>query len=349
MSSFRVPVVAYSSEAHPNADRLEMAVVGGWRAACPVNQYTDGQKVAYIPEQALLPQELVEEMGLADPPRLAGSKHNRVKPIRLRGELSQGLIYGGPRIADLDIGDDAQETLGIVKWQPPVPVRMGGAPKGGPKIVFEVDNIKTWPDRLVTGEQVVVTEKLHGTFCCLGVTEHGQPVVSSKGLLGKGLRIDPTWDENQKNLYVEAWERHQTSVRRIGDMFDGPVFVFGEIVGPRVQDLTYDQQKPSFYVFDVLTPSGYADWNAVVDITRQVGLTTVPVVYVGPFTPGLLDDYTTGQSTLANHLREGVVIKPTAARYDHGRDHPSGRGPGRVVFKSVNPAYLFRKGGTEHE
>jgi len=39
----------------------------------------------------------------------------------------------------------------------------------GPKIGFDIDDIKAWPDRLLAGEEVVVTEKLHGTFCCVGL------------------------------------------------------------------------------------------------------------------------------------------------------------------------------------
>ena len=358
MSAFYAPVVAYRAEEHPNADALEMAVVGGWRAACRIGQFTEGQKVAYIPEQALLPRDLIVEMGLADPPRLAGSKHNRVKPIRLRGELSQGLVYGGDRITDLEIGDDAVEALGLVKWEPPVRITMGGHMIPGPKIGFDIDNIKSWPDRLVVGEEVVITEKLHGTFCCLGLTRQSgvwRRVVSSKGLLGKGLRFDLDAPANADNLYVKAWRRHEDRIRGLFDRFthqqdgDGAVFAFGEIVGPRIQDLAYGRRKPGFHLFDVRTDQGYVDWPVLAEAARQVGLRTVPLLHVGPWSPELLTRHTDGKSTLADHIREGAVIKPVTTRYDHGQDHPSGRGPGRAVFKSVSTRYLLRKGGTEYE
>ncbi len=44
----------------------------------------------YVPEQAVLPEELVAELGLTG--KLAGSAPNRVKAIRLRGELSRGVV-----------------------------------------------------------------------------------------------------------------------------------------------------------------------------------------------------------------------------------------------------------------
>ena len=136
VSTFSVPVVVYAAETHPNADALEMAVVGGWRAACRIGQFEPGQTVAYIPEGSLLPWDLVVELGLDDPPRLAGPDHNRVKAIRLRGVLSQGIVYGGERIAGLSAGDDAAEVLGVVKWVPPVPVHMSGLMVPGPKIGY---------------------------------------------------------------------------------------------------------------------------------------------------------------------------------------------------------------------
>ena len=354
MAELYAPVVEYEAEEHPNADRLELAVVDGWRAACPVGKFQPGQKVAYIPEGALLPWDLVEELGLADPPRLAGPKRNRVKPIRLRGELSQGLIYGGDRIAGLQVGDNAVESLGLVKWVPPVPVHMGGKLIPGPQLGFDIDNLKRWPDRLVDGEPVVITEKLHGTFCCFGLIRKGariEPVVSSKGVLGKGLRFDLGEPDNARNLYVRAWQEHAHQVHELFDLVapDSSMFLFGEIIGPKVQDLTYGQQSPGFRLFDMLIDRTYADWETVVDHAGRVGIPTVPVLFTGPWSSDLVAEYTDGSSTLAAHHREGVVIKTVRTRYDTGTDHPSGKGPGRVILKSVSAAHLLRKGGTEYQ
>ena len=87
------------------------------------------------------------ELGLDDPPRLAGPQRNRVKAIRLRGMLSQGIVYGGERIAALSVGDNAVQALGLEKWVPPVPVHMSGLMVPGPKIGYDIDDIKSWPGR----------------------------------------------------------------------------------------------------------------------------------------------------------------------------------------------------------
>lgn len=66
----------------------------------PHRDFTEGERVEHIPEGSILPPDLIAEMGLADPPRLAGAKHDRVKAIRLRGVLLQSLIYAGDRVAE---------------------------------------------------------------------------------------------------------------------------------------------------------------------------------------------------------------------------------------------------------
>ena len=355
MSSLAVPVVEYAAEVHPNADALELAVVGGWRAACRIGQFAPGQKVAYIPEGSLLPWDLVVELNLHDPPRLAGPDRNRVKAIRLRGVLSQGIVYGGERIAGLSVGDDAAEALGVVKWVPPVPVHMSGLMVPGPKIGYDIDDIKSWPDRIVEGEEVVVTEKLHGSFCCLGLRRESpgaepEPVVSSKGQLGQGLRFDVGAEANTDNLYVRAWREHAEAIGaefdRLGEHAEAMYF-FGEVCGPKVQDLVYGLSVPRFHVFDLRLDGGYAPWDEVTAAAGRAGIPTVPELWRGPWSPSLLAEHTDGQSTLAKHHREGIVVRPVATRYDTGIDHPSGRGPGRVILKSVSARHLLRKGGTE--
>lgn len=361
MSVFRVPVVRYSSEPHPNADKLELGVVEGWRSACKLGAHKPGDKVAYIPEASVLPDDLIEEMGLSG--LLAGAKRNRVKAIRLRGVLSQGLIYGGERIQHLDFGDDAAQALQIDKYEPPVPVHMSGLMYSGPTVNYDIDNIKSWPDRLSQEEPLAITEKLHGTFCCLGVqeTSYGvfEPVVSSKGQLSKGLRFKVDAPENEHNLYVKAWHRHKDAIRAIAreskikenwrSSYPRTVYVFGEIIGRKVQDLDYGYAQPVFRVFDIrLSSSGYVNWFDMTNLAGHNGLLSVPLLHVGLWAPRVLTDLVEGNSTLADHPREGIVAKPLIDRYDTGADHESGRGPGRIIFKIINESHLLREGATEH-
>lgn len=91
MAEFEVKVVKIDRiEDHPNADALELAVIGGYRAIVKLGEFEAGDLAVYIPEAAIVPDWLLKRMGLEG--KLAGKDKNRVKAIKLRGILSQGLV-----------------------------------------------------------------------------------------------------------------------------------------------------------------------------------------------------------------------------------------------------------------
>jgi RNA ligase (TIGR02306 family) len=76
----------------------------------------------------------------------------------------------------------------------------------------------------------------------------------------------------------------------------------------------------------------------MVNVCASTGLSTVPLVYRGPFSKAVLLQHTSGPETLSGrgvNIREGVVVKPSTERYDATL--------GRVLLKSVSEAYLLRK------
>ncbi|MGH3544523.1 MAG: RNA ligase (ATP), partial [Mycobacteriales bacterium] len=117
MATLRVTAEQLTIFPHPNADALELAQVGLYRAVVPKGVYSTGDYALYIPEQAILPDSLIAELGLTG--RLAGSKKNRIRAIRLRGELSQGIVFRPAVVPEVDLavahaqGRDFAEMLGI--------------------------------------------------------------------------------------------------------------------------------------------------------------------------------------------------------------------------------------------
>jgi len=161
MSTFSVTVERITVLEHPNADALELAQVGDYQAIVRKDQFKSGDLVAYIPEQAVVPQALLREMGLEG--KLAGKAKNRVKAIRLRGILSQGLVY--PARPEWQEGADVANILGITKWEPPIPAHLSGevfAAGQDRTLKYDIENFKRFPHILEEGEEVVFTEKLHG-------------------------------------------------------------------------------------------------------------------------------------------------------------------------------------------
>ncbi|MDI2130803.1 RNA ligase (ATP) [Yinghuangia seranimata] len=360
MSTLRVTAEQLAVHTHPNADALELAQVGLYRAVVAKGRYKDGDWAVYIPEQAVLPPDLVDELGLTG--RLAGADHNRVKAIRLRGELSQGIVCVPNALAGVDLaaahaeGRDFAPDLGIVKWVPPIPVHMSGDVVAAGDLLpwIDIENIKRYPDLFTPGEPVVATEKIHGTACLYTLTPDGE-YVSSKGFGGKGLGLA----RDEKNLYWRAVLGHRVpeAAAKLAAIFGAErVGVFGEVYGQGVQDLGYGAKAtaelPGYAVFDVSfsDASGAVRWVDAAELAGvlaglSVRLPVVPTLYEGPYDEAALVALAEGRETVSGtgaHLREGVVVRTA-------RERRSEVTRGRAVGKLVSDAYLTRKGGTEYE
>lgn len=381
MSEHKVEVVRVTIEVHPNADALELARVGDYLSITRKGQYKSGDLVAYIPEQSILPIDLIRELGLEG--KLAGQNHDRVKAIRLRGTLSQGLCY--PARPGWSEGQDVAAELGIIKYVPPVPAHLSGEiyAAGQDKCLkYDIENIKRYPDLLAEGEPVVFTEKIHGTWCVVGVlpptmahAKYGDVIVSSKGMSAQGLALktcepEPRtrpdevltpehYDPNGRNLYVRAARANKVveAIREnCGYYLDQnmPVYVLGEVFGRGVQDLPYgastgQDEAIGFRVFDIFVgrpgspEAHYLDDAALDSVLALMGLPRVPVLYRGPFSKEVLAVWTDGKESVSgNQMHIREGVVVRPVKERRCNEI------GRVQLKSVSADYLLRKDGTEY-
>ena len=335
MPELEVLVHKLKLEPHPNADALELAAIGGYRAVVKMGEFQDGDLVAYIPEDSIVPQDLLREMGLET--YLAGKEGNRVKAIKLRGALSQGLVWP---IDGAQEGDNVTERLGITKYVPEVPSSMNGEVwhTDNMTVKFDVHDIKKYPEVIQEGEEVVMTEKLHGTCCQMGFYRD-EPIVTQKGIGNKGFAflLDQV---NAGCIYIQEFLKRRELMDEL-HLKHPSFYILGEIYGPGVNDLHYGLAGRNFRAFDVyLGEPGagrFLNYDEMV-LFLERKFETVPLVYQGPYEDSILTDSTGGQSTIAEHIREGVVIKPTREREDVHL--------GRVILKSKSEKYLVRRGNT---
>ena len=333
----------------PDADRIEICQIGDYQSIVPKGMLQNGDVVAYIPEAAIVPDDILEPIGLVG--KLSGKAKNRVKARKFLKVLSQGIVYPMP---DRNLEEDVTEELGITKYEPAIPQQLKGRTLGamyGKTLTYPVKNIKLFPDELVEGEEVIFTEKLHGTWCCLGYYDE-TPIVTSKGLSGKGIILDPEDD----NVYSNAWNKYQLMVQNVRDELNSSVvhvgeafYVLGEIYGRGIQDLQYNTMNPEFRVFDIFigepNKGRYLELDEVIYMLRltyseeEMERIHVPVLYEGPYDKEVLLKYTRGRSTLGGNIREGVVVRPKPER-----ENSKG---GRAIYKSISEDYLLRKGGSE--
>jgi RNA ligase (TIGR02306 family) len=378
MSTFTVTIKRILAiEPHPNADAIEFTVIDGYRSIVKKGQFVAGNLVAYIPEAALLPVWLLKEINLWDAEKncgkLTGKDGNRVKAIKLRGGLSQGICYGVTQdtattgaiktesepgcFALVREGDDVAAILGITKYEPPIPVGMAGEVFNAGTdltLAFDIENIKAYPNAFTEGEEVVITEKLHGTCTVVAVLplKDAHPeafgvnkniLVFSKGLGAKGL-VFKNNENNANNLYVRATRKLIESLDQNKLLNPSkPMFFLGETFGPGVQDLNYGKEiglRIFAYAEGYRGKQSYFSWKQVEIIADLYKQETVPVLYRGPYSAEVVKEHTNGKTTLgANHIREGVVIVPAEERIVPNL--------GRLCLKSVSEDYLLRKNATE--
>lgn len=392
MSSFEVLIRPVDEVVHhPNADRLSLVRILGYEAIAAKNEdgshrFEVGEPICYIPEAAVVPEDVLKEKGYwnaeKDVGMLAGKLGNRVKAIRLRGILSQGLVvklhycdkdeahYLTRNGSALEVkeGQDVAEFLGLTKYEPPVPMGMSGEVCAAYAWAFDYDieNDKNFPGFL-DSDEVEATEKLHGTNFRIAyrddaqheeLFEDGKVGIASKSLGKQGLMFKDNEVNRTKNLYVRtALELDlPRKVRELGEQMSASIDLFGEIYGAGVQDLHYGTTKPEFKAFDVTVNGQFADADTKAKLFEALGVPRVPVLYRGPFDREALEKLRDG-TTLVNRkmdanagacIREGIVV--TATGDQTKRDTADGRHRLRPILKMVSPDYLTRKGeATEFE
>ena len=320
MSSLITQVRRFELKPHPNADSLSLAYPNetDWQCCCRTEDFANEVLALYIPIDTLIPTALAAEWGL---PNAKDGKDFRLKTIKLRGQLSQGILV--PNRGRFAEGDDVAESLGLTKYEAPERGSQGAncsipQPEGFDKYT-DIENIKNFKHSLIDGEEVVITEKLHGSNARAGWVD-GVFYVGSRRM---------TLELESANQWTLIASKYDLEHKLRG--YNGYV-VYGEVYGNGVQKLAYGQSEKCFAAFDVWNGTRYLDAADFFAFCSNLCIPHVPIIYRGEYKPELLE-LRTGQSTLAPHVREGIVIKPAVERWDYNM--------GRVVVKSINEKYLL--------
>lgn len=315
-STHRVEVVPVQLEAHPNADRLSVVRVFGGYTVCVLTEEWQNQSLgAYIPPDSVVDTSRSEFAFLEG--------QARIKVKKLRGIVSMGLLMPVPNGAQ--IGDDLADYFGVTRYEPPLPAEANAdteAPPPGYHPNYDVDSLRRYTHVFEPGELVWATEKLHGAnarFCYAG----DRMYAGSKTTWKVPNRTNLWWQCLAKYPELEAFCQQHPEIT-----------VYGEIYG-RVQNLRYGTEAGEIRlaVFDLLRESAWIDPAQARAIAPQ--LPWIPCVAQNvPFYAEAIFALAEGSSLIegANHLREGIVVKPIRER-----THPE---IGRVCLKVVSNSYL---------
>jgi RNA ligase (TIGR02306 family) len=347
---------------HPNADRLERVRVKNWWCISSIGQYKVGDKVVYVPPDAVLPEELANRWGISKycsllPKEMNGDRPSglRVRATRFRGEPSFGTIQ---QLDDpsWEVGRNVLEYYGIKKFEPPVKILEGDIAPNVPLFhaYTDIENIGNFPTVFKEGEEVIVDEKIHGSNCRLGLIPHPRedngeivPTFMAGSHSTRRLHYD---DKGRPSLY---WSPFTENIEELLiDLYQDnqqPIIVFGEIFGAGVQDMQYGQKGKSFRAFDISVGGKYMSYNDKIKVLEKHKIASVPYLYRGPFSMKKMNDLVDGPTMVCNPEdiresfkgREGIVIRPLEERFDPEI--------GRVILKHISVDYHERKNSGKTE
>ncbi len=374
MSEWQVRVIKISNiEKHPNADTLSITNIdGGYPCILRTGDFQIGDLAVYAPIDSIFPN---------DPEFDFLGDHRRIKAKRLRGIFSMGVLIK-PR-AGMKEGDIVDKQFNITKYEPEIEAI--GKGKGG-KIVCgdnakdpgfipvytDIEGYRKYKNLFIEGEEVVLTEKIHGTNARflyhqnkLWVGSHTKIKknpwdVESLSFLEKAFMIlaNVIWfirtkikvnlpnklfnfcsTYRSRDVKNNEWSIIAKQYNLMEKLKSHPgIVIYGEIYG-QVQDLKYGSSPNQFFLrlFDALdiNTRKYLDYDDFIKLAADLDIPTVPILYRGEWKKEL-EELRNGKTTLGgNHCREGFVVKPAKEEIVPHL--------GRKILKFVGEDYLLRK------
>jgi RNA ligase (TIGR02306 family) len=203
-------------------------------------------------------------------------------------------------------------------------------------IIYDIEPWQKFRNEFVDGEEVVITEKIHGTNARFTF----QNSINSEDIIPTNRMFCGShnfWRKEGDNLYWNIL-KHIPWVEAFCRLNPG-VILYGEIFGAVQKGFNYGstQDNPyQFRAFDLYANGRFLDYDDALGGAQSDFL--VPVLYRGPYSHEVVQKYSSGMSVIegANHIREGVVIKPVKERF-------SERMRDRLILKFVSMDYLEGK------
>jgi RNA ligase (TIGR02306 family) len=368
MSSLKVEIVTLDEiREHPNADRLELGFVSGWQIVIPKGAFKRDTLCVYFPVDSILPQKVEEKLF---PP---GSKiklsKSRIKTIRIRSAISQGLLARVDEVFDSDyglyIGKDVADVLGVTKYEPPeVATNQGGLlttskKQSNPNFhkYTDIENWRWFPYLFQPGEAVCVTEKIHGTNFRAGYVPYHASTwwKKVKQFLGIAPKYEFVYGSHNvqfqdtphkegfygqtigKNVYAEAVEKYDLRNKlRPGEV------IYAEIYGDGIQKNYLYSCQPNerkMVIIDLKLDGIYACHMTMVLRCADRNLPVVPLDGTFEYDEERIHKLVEAPSWLGSELREGVVIKPLVEEHTY---------MGRKILKWKSDQFLLTQEDDTH-
>ena len=318
------------------ADSIECVGVLGWECVAKKGEFREGEVCLYFEIDSLLPERPQFEFLRKSCWRADLNKY-RLRTVRMRGQVSQGLVLPSslfPELASLEVGSDLTDALEVDKYEPPVPTQIQGDARSFSWPIPKTDETRVQQDdecgfiSRLTGNPYYISLKLDGTSASFMVSD-GEYHVCGRNYSYKRSDDHCFWRISER-YGIEA--RIRDHYCRTGQR----LAIQGEIVGPGIQKNPLGLKCPDLFVFNVIDmDAGRIHIDAATNIASEFGLNFVPVIERGEcFSHSQHDLLELAKGKYRDHFpsaahdqnREGIVIRSLC---------------GQISFKAINNDFLL--------
>jgi RNA ligase (TIGR02306 family) len=266
------------------ADMIELSIVDGWKVVVAKNVgHKVGDMVIYCEIDSFLPiKDEFEFLRKTSYKKMSdGMEGFRLKTIKMRGQVSQGLILPMSVVeytnVQFEVGMDVTNLLGITKYEPPIPAELSGKVKGlFPSFLRKTDEERVqnltkeyeeWKHQ--SKHQFYVTEKLDGSSATYYIKD-GEFGVCSRNLELLETERNTFWNV-ARDLKLEEKLRE----------FGRNLCIQGELIGEGIQGNPYKIKGHTvrfFNVFDIDSRTYYGLPMFLATMQHGLKLETVPLI-----------------------------------------------------------------------
>jgi RNA ligase (TIGR02306 family) len=322
-----------------NADAIELVRINGWQCVVKKEEFQVGDagiflEIDSIPPDTEIFRFLWTPRGEDPQPNTRPEKF-RIRTMRLRGALSQGLLLPltafdlGP-VAE---GDNVTEQLGVAKYEPPAPTGMGDWRAPFPGYIPKTDEMRVQSAPGVLDEMYglpyVITVKYDGTSAtyCMDRRDGAFHACGRNQSVKEGA-----------NLYWEIARKYNLEAA----LRQAPDFVIqGEIFGPGIQKNPLGRKEKDFAAFNVYdtNTARFLNHDEARAFLTAHGIPPVAILEEGvafAYTQEALLALAEGKYEGTDNEREGIVIRPR-----HETTSPTLGG--RLSFKAISNRFLLKE------
>lgn len=308
------------------ADNIELAKVDGWQCVVKKGECLVDDLVIYFEIDSFIPlhpdvNPHADFFQFLSKNKITwnGKEGARIKTIRLRGQISQGLVLPvkdvfnlQPEGAITDVMNAWQEDadlshmFGVEKWEPVIPAQLAGKIRGNfPSFLRKTDQERIqniYKEVAARDDIYEVSLKMDGSSMTI-YRHEGRFGVCSRNL---------DLLETEGNSFWAVARKLQIEEKLIAAGIDN-IAIQGELMGPGVQGNKEGLSELNLFVFDVfdINTGTYFVPSYRRSLIEDLGLDHVPIIEHAMPMAMTLDEllaFADGPSLIAK-VREGLVFK----------------------------------------